>query len=136
MEYHGIISKIDNAVNPVSKTLEVEVQFRNIDSHLKSGMFGEFFIETEKVSNSVIIPEDALQSRTEVNVDKKTGLQNSIKKYFLFMVDSSKAKLVEVSTGVRDDGRVEITSGLGIGDSIVVVGQNIVKAGQKVKVID
>ncbi|MBN1302201.1 MAG: efflux RND transporter periplasmic adaptor subunit [Melioribacteraceae bacterium] len=135
-EHAGRITKIDQAVDPLSKTLEVEVAIEEHDSKLKSGMFGEFFVEMTKKINTVIIPENAIQSRTEVNVDRSTGLQNAVRKFFVFLVDSNKAELRQVSTGISDNGRIEITSGIEIGDSIIVVGQNIVKAGQTVNVID
>lgn len=135
-EFEGLITNVNRAVDPISKTLQVEVIIKNNDSLLKSGLFGEFYIQTDSRNNSIIIPENALQSRTEVNVDKSTGIQNSVKKYFLFLVENNRAELKEVKTGISDNGRIEITSGLNTGDTIIVVGQNIVKSGQIVKVID
>ncbi|MBU1095685.1 MAG: efflux RND transporter periplasmic adaptor subunit [Bacteroidetes bacterium] len=135
-EYMGYVDQIDQAVDPISKSLQIEVKMNKSALPLKSGIFGEFYIQTEKRNNSVILPENALQSRTEVNVDKKTGIQNSVKKYFVFAVSGGRADLKEVKTGISDNGRIEITSGIGVGDSIIVMGQNIVKSGQKVKVIE
>jgi multidrug efflux pump subunit AcrA (membrane-fusion protein) len=41
----------------------------------------------------------------------------------------------EVKTGIANNGQIEITEGLTLGDSVIVVGQNIVKEGQPVNVI-
>ena len=99
-------------------------------------MFGEFFIESQNHSNSLVIPEAALLPQTEVKINRETGLQNPVKKYFLFVVENGSAKLKEVKTGIFNNGQVEINKGLNAGDSIIIVGQNIVKEGQSVKVIE
>ncbi len=134
--YEGTVTEIDHAVDPISKNLQVEVEIKKPDKLLKSGMFGEFLIETAVKDSSIIIPENSIQSRTEVKINRETGIQNSIKKYFVFTVKKRKANLVEVKPGIRSDGRIEIVSGLNVGDTIIVVGQNIVKTGDKVKIID
>lgn len=134
--FEGIVSEIDQAVDPISKNLQVEVSLNKPNSEIKSGMFGEFLIKTSIKDNSIIVPENAIQSRTEVKIDRETGTQKSIKKYFVFVINNEKADLVEVKTGINSDGRIEILSGLKVGDTIIVVGQNIVKTGDKVKIID
>ncbi|MBK7105627.1 MAG: efflux RND transporter periplasmic adaptor subunit [Ignavibacteriae bacterium] len=134
--FEGIVSEIDQAVDPISKNLQVEISLIKPGGSIKSGMFGEFLIKTSIKDNSIIIPENSIQSRTEVKIDRETGLQKSIKKYFVFVIKNGKANLIEVKTGISSDGRIEILSGLNVGDTIVVVGQNIVKSGDKVKIID
>ena len=42
----------------------------------------------------------------------------------------------EVKTGIANDGQIEIKNGLAIGDSVIIVGQNIVKEDQAVHVIE
>lgn len=134
--YEGMVTEIDRAVDPISKNLQVEITLKRTNNFVKSGMFGEFQIRKSLKENSIVVPENALQSRTEVNIDRNSGIQKSIKKYFLFTIQKERADLIEVKTGVSSDGRVEITSGINFGDTIVVVGQNIVKTGDKVKIID
>ncbi|MBK8943971.1 MAG: efflux RND transporter periplasmic adaptor subunit [Ignavibacteriae bacterium] len=134
--YEGTVVQIDHAVDQISKNLQVEVSLNKIHPEIKSGMFGEFLIKTSIKENRIIIPENSIQSRTEVKIDRETGTQKSIKKYFVFVIKNGKADLVEVKTGINNDGRTEIISGLNVGDTIVVVGHNIVKTGDKVKIID
>lgn len=135
-KYTGIVKKINSAIDQISKTLEVEIEFTGTTEGIKSGMFGEFLIASEKKENSIVIPETAMLSQTEIKIDRETGLQKSVKKYFVFTIQSQKANLVEVKTGIAFNGLTEITSGLHIGDSIVIVGQNIVKENQTVNVIE
>ncbi|MCB0748957.1 MAG: efflux RND transporter periplasmic adaptor subunit [Ignavibacteriae bacterium] len=134
--YEGIVTEIDQAIDPISKNLQLEISITKPDNLLKSGMFGQFFIQTDVEENKIIIPESSIQSRTEVKVDRNTGLQNSVKKYFIFLIKNGIAELVEVKPGIKSDGRIEILSGLITGDTVVVIGQNIVKTGDKVKIID
>ncbi len=134
--FHGSVNRIDQAFDPVSKSLEVEVQINDADQTVKSGMFGEFLITTEIFKDAVVIPEAALMQQTEVVIDRSTGVQKPVKKYFTFKTVDGYAKLSEVKIGISSNGRIKIESGISIGDSIVVVGQNVVREGQKVKVIN
>ena len=135
-EFTGKVAKINTAIDQLSKSLEVEIGFTKTDSRLKSGMFGEFLIETLSHENSMVIPETALLPQTEIKVDRETGLQKALKKYFIYVIENGKAKMNEVETGIFNNGQVEITNGLNMGDSVIIVGQNIVKEGQTVNVIE
>lgn len=135
-EFYGRVEKMNTSLDQLSKALEVEIKILSTDSRLKSGMFGEFLIEIENHPKSIVVPEVALLTQTEIKIDKETGLQNPVKKFFLFTLQNGRAKLKEVKTGITNDGLIEIMEGLNVGDSVIVVGQNIVKEDQKVKVIE
>jgi RND family efflux transporter MFP subunit len=135
-EYAGKVSRINTAIDKMSKSLEVEIAFLSRDKNIKSGIFGEYFIEIQNNSNSLVIPEPALISQSEIKIDRATGLQNTVKKYYLFMVENNTARLKEVKTGIANDGQIEIVDGLHLGDSVIIVGQNIVKEGQTVNIIE
>jgi len=134
--FNGRVEKINSSIDQLSKSLEVEIVLLSSDSRIKSGLFGEFLIETKKVNECIVVPENALMPQTEIKIDKETGLQNLFKKFYLFVLENGRAKLKEVKTGIANNGQIEITSGLSLGDSIIVVGQNIVKQDQKVNVIE
>jgi len=135
-EFSGRVDKINTSVDQISKSLEVEIAIVSKDNRIKSGTFGEFLIETQNIANSLVIPEPALIPQTEIKIDRETGLQNTFKKYYVFVVENNKAKMKEVKTGVANNGQVEITNGLNINDSVIIIGQNIVKEGQTVNVIE
>ena len=50
------------------------------------------------------------------------------------IVKNGIAELVDVETGYRTVGAVEITKGLNIGDSVIVAGMLFVRQGSKIKV--
>lgn len=135
-EYKGKVVKINHVIDQVSNLLEIEVQLINPDKEIKSGIFGEFQIETSTKEGVIAVPENSLMQRTEIIVSKQTGVQQSVKKYFIFAVKKGYAKLKEVKTGINSDGRIEIVSGLQKSDSVIVVGQNVVRDGQKIKVVE
>lgn len=135
-EYVGRVDKINTAIDQMSKALEVEIGFISADKRITSGMFGEFFIETQLSQNRLVIPETALIPQTEIRINRETGLQNTVKRFFLFVIQNSTAKMKEVGTGIANNGQIEITDGLALGDSVVIVGQNIVKDGQRVNVTE
>jgi|SRR5690554_3902334 len=134
--YKGKIVSIDQAVDPISKTLEIEVLITNADNKIKSGMYAEFMVPASSVDNAIVVPENSLLSQTEIQINRKTGTQETQKRYFLFTVENQKAKLNEVEVGLISSGRAEITNGLNINDSVIIVGNNIVQEGQKVNIIE
>jgi membrane fusion protein, multidrug efflux system len=135
-EFSGIVDKINTAIDQSSKSLEVEVALLSKDKRIKSGMFGEFFIESKNIANSMVIPEPALIPQTEIKINRETGLQNTFRKYYLFVVEKNKARMKEVKTGIANNGQIEITNGLAENESVIIVGQNIVKEGQTVNIIE
>lgn len=135
-KYAGKIISVDQAVDPLSKSMEIEVLITNSDNNLKSGLYGEFKIPVTEITNSIIVPETALLSQTEVQINKQTGMQETIKKYFLFVVENDTAKIKEVNVGLVSNARAQITSGINLNDKVIIVGNNVVREDQKVQIID
>jgi RND family efflux transporter MFP subunit len=134
--YKGRITSLNQAVDPVSKTLEAEVLITDADNMIKSGMYGEFMIAASSVSNTIVVPENALLSQTEVIINRETGQQEPVRRYFLFVAEDMRAVLREVTIGLASESRVQITKGINTNDSVIVVGNNIVQEGQPVNIID
>lgn len=135
-KFYGVVSQIDKALNPLTKTLGIEVTITSKSDQLKSGMFGEFLIELENLKDIIALPENVLLKQTEVEINKETGVQETIRKYFVFIVKQNKAILKEVKTGISSEGRIHIASGLNYGDSVIVSGYNIVKNNQTVNILE
>jgi membrane fusion protein, multidrug efflux system len=134
--YAGKVNTIDQAVDPLSKSLEAEVIITDADSRIKSGMYGEFLIPTATVENSVVVPETSLLSQTEVQINKQTGTQETVRRHFLFVVEEDRAKLKEVQVGLISNSRAQIIGGINFNDRVIVVGNNIVQENQKVNIIE
>lgn len=119
--FKGVVSSIDSRLDPVSRAIMVRARIENRDGRLKPGM-----LMTVKLMRSeapaLMIPEQALVPEG----DRK----------FVFAVRDSKALRLEVKTGRRRPGEVEILNGLTEGDVIVVEGTQKVRDGTPVKPLE
>ena len=159
-EFSGKITRVDEAIDPDKRALEIEVSFANSDAEqdekdqkdenseqegaeneaprqniavLRSGQFGQFRLEVEHYDKVVVIPDNAVITQTEVDVDEQ-GKQLTFKTHYVYVVEQGKATKRVVTTGTYSSGRVEITSGLNVGDTLIVTGQNVVKEGNPVNI--
>lgn len=134
--YKGKVVKMDQALDPMTNSLEVEVRIMDADKNIKSGLFGRFNVIIESKDNILVIPQLAVQQQTEIEINRKTGVQNSIRKYYVFSVEDSRAVLKEIKVGLESGSLVEVKGGLKEGGNVVIAGQNIVKNGDLVKIIE
>ncbi|MCF7919770.1 MAG: efflux RND transporter periplasmic adaptor subunit [Candidatus Cloacimonetes bacterium] len=134
-EFNGRIISIDKAIDPLTRTLELEVLLENGTDRLKSGLFGEFLLVTDNRENVIVLSDQAIMTRTKLRIDND-GKQITEKEYYVFLEKDGKAALQTITTGIHSRGRLEISEGLKFGDRIIVVGQNIVKDGDEVKIVN
>jgi len=135
-KFQGKINRIDPAIDPLSRTVQVEVLFENKAGELASGLYGLFKIEARKKTNTIVLPDNAVLTQTEINIDPETGETIPHRKYYVFVIQGETVRLTPVEVGLESGERVEIVRGLNHGDRVVVVGQRIVRDGQKVKIIE
>ncbi|MFA3782887.1 efflux RND transporter periplasmic adaptor subunit [Melioribacteraceae bacterium 4301-Me] len=119
--FKGYITKINPAINPASRTFEVEVKIPNSEERLHPGMF---------VSAKILI------GTTEgIIIQRSAALkQLGSSAYYGFIVKNNIAKRVELTLGKEFDSLVEITKGLNEGDYLVTRGQGLLKDGSKVEI--
>ncbi len=116
----GTISEINPVANQTS-TYPVKINISNPNHTIKPGMFCEVTIETDSSNNTISIPREALLN----NMDTK----------YVYIVEDSKAIIREVETGLDNGQEIEITSGLNVGDQVIVEGQTYVSEGESVNII-
>lgn len=134
-QFSGTVYRIDEAVDPLTRTLEVEIRLKNENNALKSGLFGEFMIEIAKKKNAVVVSELTVMTRTEIITNEK-GIQTELPDYYVYLIKNGKAEKKSVRTGIVSGGFIEINKGISFGDSIIVTGQNIVKGGDTVRIVN
>jgi membrane fusion protein (multidrug efflux system) len=104
----GRIAGIDPQIDPLTRSVTLRAILSNADGRLRPGML----LTTDIVSNrreALAVPELALVAQRDQN--------------FVFRLDDKNiANRVAVATGARQDGMVEVTSGLRRGDRIVADG--------------
>ncbi|MBN1577856.1 MAG: efflux RND transporter periplasmic adaptor subunit [Chitinispirillaceae bacterium] len=133
-EFTGKVYRMDEAIDPATRTLAVEVRISNAGNLLKSGMFGEFKIETARHTGTVVVGELTVMTRTEIATDE-LGIQTERPEYYVFCAKNGKAEKRIVIPGIVSGGLTELSGGIRFGDSVIVVGQNIIKEGDSIKII-
>jgi len=120
--FTGPIININPAADPQSRQFGIKVRLDNKDHIVRPGMYGRVSIITSQVNATVVVPHEAVQT-------------NSGSAPTVSVVDSSGvAHIRKVTLGASDDQGVQITSGVQVGEQVVVLTYNALKDGQKVKV--
>jgi len=121
--FSGTIKRIYPTIDPMTHTVNVEVQVPNTDRQLRPGMYAKVNV-TFGHNRSIVVPDAAvvrLQGSGQRNV---------------FVVEDGVAVQKEVSLGRHFDGQYEILSGLEEGEQVVVKGGSALRNGAQVEVIE
>jgi multidrug efflux pump subunit AcrA (membrane-fusion protein) len=114
-KFHGKVVLIGNQVEAGSRTLEVRITVDNADGRLKPGMFADVEIVTTILDNVLLIPDSALQTDGEEQM-------------VFVALDGNKFEKRTVKLGLEQTGRVQILSGVKVGENIVTDGSFILKS--------
>ena len=118
--FRGTLVRTDNAINPTSRTLRVEVDVDNADGKLLPGSYVFVHFKLPGRERSLTVPSNALLFRSE-------GLRVGV-------VRDGTAELVPITIG-RDYGdKVEVLSGLGPSDQVIINPSDSLIGGTAVKV--
>ncbi len=118
--FEGRISTVSPVVDPISRTAVGRIKVANRLGLLRPGMFARVDLVVREVKEAVTIPADAVLGRAE---------------YYVFVAEGGVATRRAVELGIREGARVEVTKGLGEGDSLIVVGQRVVEDGEELLVV-
>lgn len=122
VEFSGRVASIAPKADE-AHTYPIEIRMSNSKQYpLKAGMFGKVSFTSIEKSDALIIPRSALIG--------------SIKNPKVFVIKDGKAELRDVQIGADAGTKLEIISGLQAGESIVTNGQNNLRPGSKVTIIN
>lgn len=116
-----------NAIDPMvgaSRTVQVQAVLANPDAQLQAGMFANVRLSAAQPTQVLALPETAI---TYTAYGQTVFIARHAPDHGL------RVKRVQVSTGERWNGQVEITSGLQVGDQVVVSGQLKLSDGMQVE---
>jgi RND family efflux transporter MFP subunit len=103
-------------------TYPVEIVISNSKrTPLKAGMFAKIDFSTIKGRTNIAIPREAVVG--------------SIKDAHVYVIENNVAKLRKIETGLESDRDIEVTSGLNVGEQLVVTGGNNLKDGIEVNIV-
>lgn len=121
-EVRRIAPVVDATTGTVKVTIGLPPELAGGSQGFLPGMYAEVTLTTERHEDVPIVPKPAL-----VHEDEQT---------FVFIADGDRAKRVLIETGLADDDFIEVTSGLAIGDRIIVAGQTGLKDGALLLEVD
>jgi RND family efflux transporter MFP subunit len=119
--YQGTLVRTADAIDPVSRTLLVEVDVNNRDGQLLPGSLAQVHFKTPVSTQTFVVPAAALIFRRE-------GLRLGT------VVDGNTAHLVPVVIGEDDGATVQIVSGLNGGERVIQDPPDSLIEGEKVYV--
>lgn len=111
--YPARVRSVAPTLSSERRTLRVFFELDDPDSHLRPGLFAEVGLGTEP-RDAILVPADAV-----LHIGKAD--------YVLVRTQPGTWRVTEVSVGDASGGRVEVLSGLGVGDEIIESGAIILK---------
>jgi cobalt-zinc-cadmium efflux system membrane fusion protein len=116
--FTGVVNRIAGGVDPMTRTVQVEVDIANPQHLLRPGMYATTRLSAG-TRQALVVPLSAVQT---------LGTQ-----HYVWLVDNGKVSQQYVNVGQATGESVEITGGLQPTDTIVVGGADLVRQGQQVR---
>jgi len=118
--FSGTVAYVSPAVDQATRTFAVEALVENADRVLKPGFFAKGVVRTHRDENVLAVPEDAISTLAGVST--------------VYAIEDGKARQQQVTLGARQDGLVEITSGLKGGETLATTNLSQLATGVAVRV--
>jgi len=116
--FQAVVARVSPTVDPQSRTFELEAHVPNADHRLQHGGFAKAWVLTRQQADAITAPIESII--TFAGVTK------------LFTVVDGLAQEVQVSTGLRGDGWVEVVGPVDPQAVVVTSGQTQLANGSKV----
>ena len=118
----GEVDRVSPVVDAATGTFAVTVAINDPSDALRPGMFGRVAIIYDRRQDTLLVPRSAVITQDAKNT--------------VFVVNDGLAQRRVVEVGYTNNGSIEIVSGLEKGDRVVTVGQNSLKDGARVSIIN
>jgi membrane fusion protein, multidrug efflux system len=118
--FQANVSATESFIEENTRSLSVRSIVKTSDPFLVPGAFAKVKIQLGKNENAIMIPTVAV-------VPKGRSKQ-------IFVYKNGKAKTVDITTGLRDADKIQVISGLNLGDSVITTGLLFLKQDSDVKI--
>jgi HlyD family secretion protein len=119
-EVQGTVTAISPVMDQALRAYPIEISLNNPDHAMKADMVVNVYFTKQQSAASLVIPRKA--------VFDENG------KRYVYKLEGSVAKKLEVTTGEESSDLIEVKSGLAEGDKVVVRGQTLLSDGATVSV--
>lgn len=116
--FRGVVSRIAGGVDPITRTVQVEIDVANPEHLLRPGMYAAVELSAG-ILRALVVPLSALVT---------VGSQ-----HYVWVVTEGRATQLVVTVGRATGEVVEVTGGLSASELIVVRGTDLVRDGQPVQ---
>ncbi len=123
--FEGTLVRTAEAIDPVSRTLLVEVDVNNRDGKLMPGALAQMHFKTPQTVPTFIVPTAAL-------IFRRDGLQIGT---VIETKDGTVAHLVPITIGQDDGATAQVVSGLTASDKVIQDPPDSIIEGEKVTVV-
>ena len=117
--FDGKVEKASFFYNSNTRTQNVVGVIQNSKSEIRPGMFAKVYVEVARENDAISLPMDAVVGL----VDK-----------YVFKARKGRALLSSVKTGFSNGSNIVIKDGVSSGDTVIIVGQYIVKDSAKIDI--
>lgn len=118
-KFSGKVYATENQIDPITRTFKIRATAANPNSKLKAGAFVKVDFSLKEIGNALMVPSEAM-------IPILKGQQ-------VFVSKDGIAKAIKIDVGVRNDVKIQATSGLFAGDTVITSGLMGMKDGTKVK---
>jgi len=119
--YEGKIESVASRVDAQTRSILARAKINNENSEILPGSL----LEIEIFYNE----KDAL------SVPDTSIMYEGSKKFIYKIIENNMIKKIEIETGIRNNGNLEVLSGINEGDKVVAEGLTKIRPGMKVKLI-
>lgn len=119
-DFTATVYAVDPRVDSETRTIILRARCDHADSRLSAGMFARLNLITNQTEHAILLPTEAI-------VPEMGGRS-------VWKLENGKAKSVQVETGERTEDKIEILSGIEVGDTIVTTGLMQMRPGMPVVV--
>ena len=120
-EFQAKVSRTSMALDPASKTMEVQIDIANSDKTIRPGMYAHVAFDIKSSDDVISLPQ------TAVTVKKGN--------FSVYVVEYGIVKKLTITQGLSNKDRFEVTSELSSDALVIIEGKSMVKAGQKVQTV-
>ncbi len=124
LEFYGKVESLDSRIDPVTRTVTVRALVPNPEGRLLPGL---------------LMQVDVLRNEREAVLIAEAAMMPLADKQYVMRVigkgDEASVEKVEVRTGLRIPGYVEVLDGLADGEQVVTHGNDKLKPGDKLNII-
>jgi membrane fusion protein (multidrug efflux system) len=119
--FHATVYAIESRIDPSTRSASVRARCGNAGGLLVPGAYAKVEVILETIPDALILPSEALIP--DIRGEK------------VFVCREGLARQVYVSTGIRTEKAVQVTSGINPGDTVITTGLLLLRENMKVKAL-